>query len=517
MKTQLIPLVGDAHENLYQLGKKERESFNQLELRVQDLLSTNKILRYGQDLISRTQMILKKKERTFFHHAIASYAEGLGIKEGEYLSFLSHFELAAHYGQIFPELKGLLPGCTSVFEKTPEGIAHHRLIDFPLIGLFESTPRLYYFNFKDRGPILNYSCEGLPLCFLQTLHHSGFTLALHHRPAPNYQVEGESIFSILFNGLFDTPDMEGFRREVRKKISQTKWGLHMMNSQGRVVCLDLDGPSSQQEIFDLNESSPLIFTNRPLKNSAPGFESYLQFCEHRERWIQHKLKSSKSSSQHPLDLLCEVKESKPHPWSHPTATLSTTGALSINLTKGVIHLKEGEGPLVAGDAIVEFSLDKQDSGKILRQKKDLTSFERAWKHAGTAQSSYDQGQFDMAYHHLQMAQALVPDPVWKNIFQLYLNIWDFRFISNKNELAQVYQQTKSLTLPPILKDQWALLCMRLEKRLGLVLTLTSKDVSVACASTFQQEVEAPKAIFNIWMKFVYPRLEILDVFSPHRR
>lgn len=515
MKTTIIPLIGDPKENLYQLGKKERIAFQKLQVRVSDLLSANNILRYGQDILSRARAILQKKEASFFDDCVAAYAEGLGIDASEYMSFLSLFELAAHYGQIFPELKGLLPGCTSLFEKTSEGFCHTRLIDFPLVGVFDVSPRLYYWKFDGKPAVLNYSCEGLAPLFFQAIHESGFSLALHHKPGENYHREGQSIFKITFDGLFEAPSMQEFRRELRKKVSVTKWGFYMMDTAGSVLCSDIDGPAINLEQFHLNESSPLIFTNLPLQQGSSGFESYATFCQHRELWLRDKLKRRKQ--QHTLDLLTDVKDQKLRGWVHPTATLSSVGAIHINLSRGTVQVKEGLGAMVAGDAIVEFSLGEQSEGKVIKKEETLGDFERAWKQASLAQSAYDQGNWDLAYHHLQMAEALVPHSVWKEIFRFYLNLWNFRFITNKRELAQIYRDTKNLQLPEVLKDQWYFLCLRLEKRLGLVFTVQEANVSPQLRSKFIQEKEAPLPIFNIWMKFLYPRLEILDVFSPHHR
>ena len=125
MKTLLVPLIGDYKENLYQLGIKEKESFHRLEEKISGLLSANNFLRYGQDILSRARALLKKKDDSFFDQCIEAYSEGLGIDPSAYMSFISLFELAAHYGQVFPELKGLLPGCTSLFEKTADGFVHN--------------------------------------------------------------------------------------------------------------------------------------------------------------------------------------------------------------------------------------------------------------------------------------------------------------------------------------------------------------------------------------------------------
>lgn len=77
MKTILVPLIGDPKENLYQLGLKEKESFQRLEKRITGLLSANNFLRYGQDIISRARAVLKKKDDSFFDQCIEAYAEGL--------------------------------------------------------------------------------------------------------------------------------------------------------------------------------------------------------------------------------------------------------------------------------------------------------------------------------------------------------------------------------------------------------------------------------------------------------
>lgn len=515
MKTILVPLIGDAKENLYQLGLKERESFKILEKRVNSLLSANNFLRYGHDILSRARAIFKKRDDSFFYHCIDAYAEGLGIETADYMSFISLFELAAHYGQIYPELKGLLPGCTTLFEKTPEGFVHNRLIDFPLIDIFNENPRLYYWKFEGKPAILNYSCEGLAPLFFQSIHDSGFSTALHHKPGVSYHKEGESIFKITFEGLFEAPNMNEFRRELRKKISVTKWGFYMMDQTGSVMCADIDGPAMNIESFNLNESSPLIFSNIPLNKDASGFEHYIEFSQNREVWLKEKLARRKNT--HSLDLMTDVKDQKNRKWLHPSSTLSTVGAFQVNLGLGTIHVKEGSGALTASDAIVEFNLSQQGQGKVIKAAEAQGDFEKAWKRGSLAQSSYDQGDWDQAFHHIQMAQALMPNNVWKEIFKFYLFVWDFKFVSNKQELALIYREVKKLSVPEGLKNQWLFLCMRMEKRLGLVLTVAATELTPYLRNQFIQETEASLPLFNTWMKLLYPRMEILDVFSPHHR
>lgn len=515
MKTILVPLIGDPKENLYQLGLKEKESFRRLEARVTALLSANNFLRYGQDIISRARALIKKKDDSFFSQCIDAYAEGLGVEPSVYMSFISLFELAAHYGQVYPELKGLLPGCTTLFEKTSEGFVHSRLVDFPLIGTFNENPRLYYWKIEGRPAVLNYSCEGLAPLFFQTVHDSGFSMSLHHKPGVNYHKEGQSIFKIAFEGLFEAPNMNEFRRELRNKISITKWGFYMLDLNGAVICSDIDGPAMNFEAFNVNESSPLIFTNIPLHHDPAGFEHFIEFCQHREMWLREKL--SRQKNQHTLDVMTDVKDQKIRKWIHPVSTLSTVGAIHVNLAKGIVQVKEGDGALTSSDAIIEFSLADQSERKLIKKAEPQSEFEKSWKHASLAQGHFDLGELDQAYHHLQMAHAMMPHPVWKEIFNFYINVWNFKFIGNKRELALIYRNIKKITPPDIMKDQWLFLCMRMEKKLGLVLTVSESQISAYLLDEFKLERETSLPLFNTWMTLLYPRIELLDIFSPHHK
>lgn len=520
MKTILVPLIGDFKENLYQLGLKERESYRAFEARVNSLLSANTVLRYGQDIISRARALLKKKDEGFFAECVSAYAEGLGVETSDYMSFINLFEIAAHYGQTYPELKGLIPGCTSMFEKTPDGYLHNRLIDFPLLGIFNEKPRLYYWKLEGRPALLNYSCEGLAPLFFQAIHDSGFSLALHHKPGKSYHKDGESIFKITFEGLFETKSMGDFRRDLRKRISVTKWGYYMLEQNGSVMCADIDGPSLNIESFNLAESSPLIFTNIPLNKDSYGFEHFIKFSQDRELWLREKLarrKTGHHSATHSLDLMTDVKDQKSRGWIHPCATLSTIGAVQINLKQGLVQVKEGASALTASDEIIQFSLSDKHEVKITKKAEEPTTFEKAWKQASLAQSAFDQRDWDQAYHRLQMAEAMIDHPAWKEIFKFYIHVWDFKFITNKRELALIYRSVQKITPPELLRDQWMFLCMRIEKRLDLVSTLNVAQLSPHLKSQFLQELEAPLPLFNAWMKLLYPRLEILDVFSPHHR
>ncbi len=515
MKTKIIPLIGDPIENFYQLGLREKESFFKLETRIKNLLSTSSILKFGQELLLRAKVLIHKKEDSLFAKCINSYSQGLGIDPARYYTFISLFELAAHFGQTYPELKGIIPGCTSLFVKNNNEITHTRLLDFPLIGFFDEAPRLYYWQSEGRSPLLIYSTEGMAPLFLQGLHGSGISFALHHKPGNLYFNDGESIFQILFESLFQANHFLELKKELKKKKSITKWSILLLEKLGHVHVLDIEGPAQDVESYNLNETSPLIFTNIPLKMEHDGFDSFLRFSENRQDWIKEKIQVKKET--HPLDIMTNIEDQKTKNWIHPTATLSTVAAWHVNLTKGFIDMKEGESALTSSDQILRVNLSQQNDISILKKEGPLKPMEKAWKKAALAQSSFDQGSYDLAYHQLQMAESIMPHPIWKQIFSFYLCVWDFKFISNDTELSLVYKKLKTLQLPPLLKDQWLMQVMRMEKKLDLSPTVFYTDVTKPNQNLFQKEKLASRPVFSTWMKLVYPRIEVLDIFSPHDR
>jgi hypothetical protein len=278
-----------------------------------------------------------------------------------------------------------------------------------------------------------------------------------------------------------------------------------------VFVIDIDGPSQNNENYSLHETSPLIFTNIPLQHSGHG--SLIRFSEVRGQWVKEQL--LKHQEGHFLDILTGVEEQKQKNWIHPSSTLSTIGAWHVNLTKGLVDLKEGSAALTASDKILRVHLGERVI-QILKEQSLMGPFEKSWKKASLAQSAFDQGDYDQAYHELQMAHALMPHPIWKEIFSFYLCLWDFKFIANPRELSQVYKRLKTLRVPEFLQDQWVLLTMRMEKKLDLAPTVTDRLMSEALRPLFQEEKLAKKAVFATWMKLIYPRMEILDVISPHR-
>lgn len=518
MKTKLVPVRGNIEESLYQIGLSEKESFRVLEARVNHLLSRSAFLRGGQELLAKAKLRFSRRkidELDFFHRCLKSYAEGLGTSLNDYLNFLSVFEVAAHYGQELPELKAILPGCMSVFARTETEITHTRLMDLPLTGIFEEKPRLYLWEKDGKPLLLSYSCEGLAPLFLQGLHGNGISFALHHKPGQSFHQDGTGVFEILWNLLYQDLKPQGVKRSLKTVRTKTKWGFLFLDKDGRLEHYDLEGPSFVQENVELRPGDTQVFTNIPLRSNDPTLADFVTLCQGREEWAHKKLR--KTSKSHPLDLLTDVSDQKQKGWLHPASTLSTTGALWMNLTQGYLDIKEGEAALVAADPIIRVDLAVDNKIEALKSAGKLKPFELAWKRASRAQAHFDQEEFDRAYHELQMARALIPESPWNEIFLFFLCTWDFLLLPNQKELTHVYKSLKDLKLPELLQGQHQLLIQRIERRLKLQYTRRSEDVPESVRQLFDREREANRALFSTWMGLIYPRLEQLTVHAPHSR
>ncbi|MES2525989.1 MAG: hypothetical protein V4598_02845 [Bdellovibrionota bacterium] len=515
MKARIVPLVGDIKENAYQLGISEKVAFLALEDRVTRLLSKNFLLRQGQDIMIRARARLAKDRPTPFTKMVDAYCEGLGIEPSRYHAFLSLFEHAAHYGQTFPELKSILPGCTSYFHLEEKEVCHTRLVDFPLTGILDHDPVLYLWQGEGRPTLMNFSTPGMAPVFFHAVHASGVSVAVHHKPGTLFHREGQSIYQMIFDSLMEAKSAGDIKKELKKRESVTKWGILTLDRDGKVEVADIEGPTQKWESFSLRDTGSILFTNLPLQKDTQALTPYLQFTESREKWVRQKLKST--SDKHILDLLTDVEDQKEKNWLHPAATLSTTGALKVNLTTGYIDIKTGEGALTISDPILRFSLADQNDKKVLKKEKVPSAFESAWKRASLAQARFDDGQYDLAYHELQMAIALMPMKRWKDILSFYLCLWDFRFVSNTRELADVYKRLLTLELHENMKDQGLLLRMRMEKKLGLSPSVDARDLPAHYQEIFREEKLAMAPVFATWMNLLYPRMEILDVLTPHMK
>ncbi len=511
MSLKVERLIGDLKENFYQLGRKEAEDFHNLEVNLKKLLSSYHLLKIWQDLLSRSHSLFKRRNQSFFELALTAYAEGLERPVADVRRVIELVEIASHYGQIRPELKALIPGCTSVFEKTVHGIFHHRLIDFPLMNFLKNKAKLYVTQFNGTTPVSWVGMSGMCLAPFHLFSGKGFSVALHQKPSPQYYAQGELIYSVLFDLMFRNETLNDLRKDLRIKSTQNKWGGYIVDKNHDVLAFDIEGPQHWFEKFSLEEKHPLIFTNTPLKYSFGdnlNEDRFVSVSAARATGAGQILKKKKNIHLADLHHLFEPRFDKEQ-WSIPTSTVSTQISFTYELKSGKIQTTNEEMP----------SIWKKSEWIALNSKEKPEALKIPWSHLTLAQGHLDQNQEDLAYHHFQMARTLCPQGHWATIIEFYLIILEYKYAQSKAELGFIYKRLLELekTLPAHFQDHALLMKLRFEKRLKLVITSDPLQLKhPGFQKLWTKEKEASELWLQTWKNLITPRFDLLDVFYPYQ-
>lgn len=511
MSIKVEYLIGDLKENFYQLGRKEQDDFTDLEVNLKNLLSSYHLLKIWQDLFSRSQSIFKKRHQSFFEIALHAYAEGLERPVPEVRRVFELVEVAAHYGQIRPELKTLIPGCTSVFERNAHGIFHHRLIDFPLMNFFKDRARLYHSQFNNTIGVSWIGMAGMSLAPLHLFSKMGFSLALHQKPSPKFYSQGELIYSILFDLMFRNETLNDLRKDLRIKTSQNKWGGYVVDKNHEVLAFDIEGPQHWFEKYDLEENRPLIFTNVPVKYSFGedvAEDHFVTVANARALGVSQVLKKKKNTNLEDLYHLFSPRMDKGQ-LSLPAVTVSTQIGFSYEISSSRLETLEQKLP----------SIWQKTQWLPKDNKLKIGPLKQMWDHLVLGQGYLDQKQDDLAYHHFQMAQALCPEAGWSHIIEFYLTVLEYKFAQTKEELGFIYKRLVAVEkyLPPHLQDHALLMRLRFEKRLKLVITSNPLDLKhPEWQKLWTKEKEASDVWLSTWKSLITPRFDLLDVFYPYQ-
>src|SRR5690606_9326637 len=125
--------------------------------------------------------------------------------------------------------------------------------------------------------------------FFQGVHGSGVSFAIHHKPGKSWHKEGQSVFQIAFETFMTGENFGELKRELKKKVSMTKWNFILLDKEGQVLTIDIDGPAQNSESYNLNDASTFVFTNIPIQQEKESEYHFIQFSEERQNWVKDKL------------------------------------------------------------------------------------------------------------------------------------------------------------------------------------------------------------------------------------
>lgn len=536
-----IDLIGESAENFYQLGLKDRGDAHIVLQDMKSLLKTpwnpvNKaIIEAARATIKRT--LLKK---THFLPFSEEYAKGAGMGHDDFAYALLIPELLSFMSLWAPGMiRGNL-GCSSFMTRNKDGeIIHGRILDFPLQGSFDRFERSIYYDLENYPKMIGLGTSGMPYPSIHLMTEDGITLALHQKFTKAFYSKGESIFSYIFSLIQNARDLKSVLEFAKYHHSLTTWCLYMTFPSGEALGLEVSGKEHTANIYkipDGKKGEMLYFCNH-LENKALDQSSYLPLGFHeyncmREKIAHKKIKNwqkTKNGACSDLELLHlmaspldqKLNQNEIQNYSLDTITPSSLTAMVFNPTKQEINYIPGHSPKTFRNEIILYrNIFQKLACEIVKSPSNLKfdlKYEKGLRSIMKAQRALDSQNTVEAYHFLQIAIEDLQNYPEKKIVQFYFNVVRFMFEGHQKILPDLLAQFKFFqnNLPPYLNDHCNLFIFRLEKILGLPLTIETHDIKhPKLQALLKLESKIPKIIYAATVKkSLIPRIDLLDIIS----
>ncbi|MBT3527478.1 MAG: hypothetical protein HN482_14380 [Bdellovibrionales bacterium] len=534
----LITLIGDPEETFYQLGLKDREDFLSLFNHITQIISTpwKSVDRVVQELIK--QIITRGLNCDSFLRFASAYAEGVERELEDVVYALLVPEMTAALSKWLPAIPTTIFGCSSYFawNTKSQSPMHARILDFPLATSYDRYERALLHRFPGKPDIFSFGCVGMPYPALTAMTSAGVTLACHQKYTDVMNSKGTPIFHLLFKLLQQVSDRKSALEFLDGQNSITSWGIYLTFKDGDTLAYDLWG----EERFAVKErvgpKKIFYYNNLPLNKNIKqsifrpfGFESY---CQMRHQSANKKITELKRKE--PLNDLKLIKsiatpvtlaKEGPEQWRVDPVHHNSIAVATLNAKEGKALYIPGDAPKIYQGTVVEYShLWEQNFKQRLHHKKSqehiLSSTVRdGMRQMILAQVYYDQKNYHLAYHHIQLSCDYLASTIHRNIPRIYFLIFQFIHESHTKGQYILLQSFKELRgeLPPYLNDQCQLFVARLELMLYGRCTICVDDfITPALRNIFIYEQEIPQPLIHVVVKnATFPRLEILDVIYGH--
>ncbi len=537
----IVHLIGDPEENYYQLGLKDRELGKKLH---HDALT---LLKSQSPIIDKFLKIGVKEylKRNIFQNPnkyprLKAYAEGMNEDFYDVAQVLMMPELTSAMPQWLPKLKPELLGCSSLMHLNhKKEVVHHRILDFPLKGSYDSLERAVLYEFKNSPRILGFGSIGMPYPSITLTTDRGMSLALHQKFSPIMNNDGLPIFELvekLAQYVKSSDDVIPFLKEHH---SFTTWCLNMAFKNGDVLSVDVAGKDYFLEKFHLTEDSFLYFNNKLLdpslnqKEILPyGFHFYNEMREHsahKKIELMKKLEIHQRTDEEILKIFTtplshQEKNKKNTAWSLDTITPSSLQVMSLNLANHQSHYLTGPAPKVFNHNILSLSEQfRHPQQKLLKTKGKVDiEYSLGLEELMNAQKALDHDQYSQAYHSLQMSMdhfSHSSDKKFSDVVKFFFVILQFLHDDHKKVRTYLRVELNSLEnkLPSHLEDHRLLFIARINYLLDGSFGIEEDKIDhPRFKKLLDQEAKIPKIFYWRMLKnFVSLRFDIVDIIYLH--
>lgn len=524
-----IHLIGNSEENLYILGKKDKDSYQEMHDQMAKLCARNNII--AKLLKTSTEMArtLLKRDQSQYINELKSYAQGLERPLDDVLFSMLLPEMVSSFNKWAPNLMSIIPGCSSLFswDEKNQGVIHTRLLDYALSGPFEKNERSILYDFTGEQKVFSYSSTGIALPAVSTMNESGLTLALHYKHGNQFDLEGESIFLIANEVIRNCTNVREAIKLLKKKKSISYWGIYMSDSAGHVASVDISSDNFYQEKFDIRDHEYLYFNNRPIlnKKESASFQPFgnTDQCKMRRESLEQTFQKMKDTSKQDLmlrDLKILGAKSKTTKKDSQNWKLTPVTPSSIQLYN--FHNSLFKSNFVLGDA------PKFYDGNLLKvtnifgntkfdqklNKKEQSRFNQGYQKLARYQTAIDLGNISIAYHNIQMAIELFKGKPEENIAKFFFIVTQYINEKDKRELTYLFDELLLLEkcLPEYLEDHRHLFLLRLGKIIGHKVVDNSKLIkNKNLKQLYKSEMKLKSLAIKSLKYLIFPRVDTLDI------
>ncbi|MBT3584845.1 MAG: hypothetical protein HN509_08050 [Halobacteriovoraceae bacterium] len=531
-----IKLIGDPAENFYQLGLKDRENYHTTLNHIKALLSTPwQGLNITLEELVKAVLLQSKKRGGALDQNLQAYAEGLA-RPGEDIAYaLLLPEILACMSKWLPGIPAGILGCSSYFfyDEEENSPVHARVLDFPLLGSYDSGERCVTYQFKDRPTIFSYGSVGFAYPSLTAMTDSGVTFALHQKFTDVFNPSGIPIFELVFQLLSSVDSYDQALEFLKKNPSVTTWAIYMSFPDGKVLAADIAGDQVYANAHQI-EPGKVIYLNNQLEDPTKQQEDYLPYgmsdynqmrCRSASQKVGKILEKGGLTQKAFIQAIStpsSKKSTKIKNWCADSVTPSSLAIATLNPSNGTSYFLPGQAPKYYRGKVLKMSRVFEDLVQTVEKGKGKVTpeaFYQGMRHLMLAQTASDHHRDHQMYHHIQLAHDYLKDYPEGIIARFYFLIFQYNHEKHEKVLAGVLKNLKELegTLPSYLNDLCLLYISRLEKIFSKDNSSTGQLIKNAAISKyFELEQKIPRLILHkTTANTSYPRIDLLDVLFIH--
>ena len=501
MSLPFIVLDGDPLENYYQLGLKDRQIHHKRTTQKKDSTSREKInFLFYAGLKIPSYAILKRHPS--FAKVARAYSEGLNVRTTEFASLILGAEWAST-GRMWPffSFRPHFFG-VSCFHWRGEDICMTGSIPFLRGDDLNGCERLVLYKLKKSPKVFSCNTAGGPWPSFFSMNEKGMMLSIFQGGAGKLNLKGMPVFEIINQLLFSNMAENTALSFLKKTNSIGSWKIHLGYPSGRVLTAEMNGEKKIFKKFDLKKKNTLFLGNTP-----NGF------------FFNQNASISKNADNLKLfDFKEKVTLTKPHPqkgldvrkFSSFSCLFDPQGSCLAEQGQNPNYLEGNYESLNSIWTKPVFTLKKRKWNQTeLYYRKGINSFL-------LSQACFAKKDWHPAYHHIQMAIAVLKKSPEENICRFYFLLYEF--INNHSKKTHLRLLAEFEKLPEDLPEMLRRHCLLFIWRIKYILKIeTPKDRDNIDKTILAIESKIPRILLPLFVaKSLLPAESFLNIFYTHQ-